>query len=129
MDFFCIPIACGCPTKIKQDEAGPARVCPNCHNASVISAKSRTWFEFCFVPLFPFSSDRVWKCGICQWEVERNKGFEPQVAGQGYIHPGQSGQYQQPGYGPPMQGYMPPPQGGMQYPGPNQYPAQGQYGR
>lgn len=26
----------GCPTKLKQDDAGPARVCPNCHNASVI---------------------------------------------------------------------------------------------
>lgn len=30
---------------------------------------------------------------ISEWEVERNKGFEPQVAGQGYMHPGQPGQY------------------------------------
>ncbi|KIM87569.1 hypothetical protein PILCRDRAFT_815127 [Piloderma croceum F 1598] len=79
--FFCIPIMFGCTTKIKPDGDQPARVCPRCHNASVISANSRNWFELCFVPLVPMSSKHIWMCSICQWNVPLQQGWEPPVAG------------------------------------------------
>ena len=49
--FFCIPIMLGCPDKIKQEGDGTPYVCPRCHNAQVVEAKSRTWFELCWIPL------------------------------------------------------------------------------
>ncbi|KIJ44215.1 hypothetical protein M422DRAFT_30391 [Sphaerobolus stellatus SS14] len=76
-------IVFGCPTKISQDsDSQPARVCPRCHNAAVVSAKSRTWFELFFVPLFPFTSSRIWICGICNWEIPHQANYEPPLPGQ-----------------------------------------------
>lgn len=49
--FFCLPIIFGCPNKIKQEGDGTPYVCPRCHNAQVVQAKSRTWFELCWIPL------------------------------------------------------------------------------
>ncbi|OAX40040.1 hypothetical protein K503DRAFT_715301 [Rhizopogon vinicolor AM-OR11-026] len=104
--FFCLPIIVGCPTKVKPDGDQEARICPRCHNAAMFSAKSRTWFEFCFVPLIPMNSKHVWMCGICQLQVNMQPGqWEPQLAQPGYQHPqlqGQYGQYgvsQNAGYG------------------------------
>ncbi|MBW0466641.1 hypothetical protein O181_006356 [Austropuccinia psidii MF-1] len=70
MCFF-IPLQFGCPTKIAQIEAekDDVRICPHCHNAAVTSCKTRMWFEFCFVPLIPFKSKKVWMCRICRWQV------------------------------------------------------------
>lgn len=77
------------------------------YSAAVISAKSRNWFEFCFVPLIPMNSTHVWLCSICQWQVPLQQGsvdfftsititasynrlrWEPPIANAGYQHPGQ----------------------------------------
>ncbi|KAF9518284.1 hypothetical protein BS47DRAFT_1248305, partial [Hydnum rufescens UP504] len=50
------------------------KICPRCHNAAVFPAKSREWFEVCFVPLVPMSSKQIWLCGICNWEINRGQG-------------------------------------------------------
>lgn len=65
-------------------------VCPRCHNAQVVTGKSRTWFELCWIPLIPFKSKHIFICGICQWQAPQDGQFQPQVAGQpGYAHPPQ----------------------------------------
>ncbi|KAK1925470.1 hypothetical protein DB88DRAFT_195911 [Papiliotrema laurentii] len=56
-------------------------MCPRCHNAAVTGATSRTWFEFFFVPLIPFSSNHIWICTICQWEMKKGDGPDPQAPG------------------------------------------------
>ncbi|OCH95494.1 hypothetical protein OBBRIDRAFT_788049 [Obba rivulosa] len=86
MDFiFCLPIIFGCPTKIKPEGDQSPRICPRCHNASVHSAKSRTWFELCWVPLIPMNSKHIWICSICQWNLPKQtgqqQGWEPAVPG------------------------------------------------
>ncbi|EIW85410.1 hypothetical protein CONPUDRAFT_80011 [Coniophora puteana RWD-64-598 SS2] len=114
MDFiFCIPIMVGCPTKIKPEgENQGGRICPRCHNASMFAAKSRQWFEFCFVPLIPFKTRHVWMCSICQLQVDTQQGWEPPVA-----HP--QGNFQRPGIQGPPQGSWGPQgdYGGSQYQG------------
>ncbi|KAK2467038.1 hypothetical protein APHAL10511_001296 [Amanita phalloides] len=68
--FLFLPIIVGCPTKYKAlDGQQLARVCPHCHNASLICAKRTTWFEFFFIPVVPISSKRVWMCHICRWSA------------------------------------------------------------
>jgi len=42
--------------------------------AAVSSAKSKEFFEFCFVPLIPMSTKHVWLCSICRWEVPIQQG-------------------------------------------------------
>ncbi|PWN37864.1 uncharacterized protein FA14DRAFT_114134, partial [Meira miltonrushii] len=85
---FCIPIIFGCPTKIKQEGGGQAHVCPRCHNAQVVTGKSRTWFEVCWIPLIPFKAKHIYICGICQWQAPQDGQYQPQVAGQpGYAQP------------------------------------------
>ncbi|EJU00402.1 hypothetical protein DACRYDRAFT_68581 [Dacryopinax primogenitus] len=101
-----IPLICvwGCPTKIEQDASGPAMICPRCHNASVHNAKSRMWFEFCFVPIIPCQSEQIYFCSICSWEVNRQGNPAPPIA----PGPGQQYQQLQPGYQPapnPNQGW------------------------
>ncbi|OSX65179.1 hypothetical protein POSPLADRAFT_1038968 [Postia placenta MAD-698-R-SB12] len=104
MDFiFCLPIIFGCPTRIKPDGDQTPRVCPRCNNASVTSAKSRLWFELCWVPLIPMRSERVWMCSICQWRVPIQPGWEPAVPNYNF-QPGRPNQWQ-----PPPSGYMAPP--------------------
>lgn len=112
MDFcFFIPVIFGCPTKIKS-EGGQAHVCPRCHNAQVVPAKSRTWFEVCWIPLIPLKSKHIFYCNICQWKADQDGQFQPQVAQGG---PGYQNQPQQYGYGPPPGG-----QPGYGYPPPKQ---------
>ncbi|PLW23815.1 hypothetical protein PCANC_00790 [Puccinia coronata f. sp. avenae] len=79
MCFF-IPLQFGCPTKIAQVDAekDDIRICPQCHNAAVTSCKSRMWFEFCFLPIIPFKSKKVWLCTICRWQAINN-GQGPQA--------------------------------------------------
>ncbi|SPO38894.1 uncharacterized protein PSFLO_04373 [Pseudozyma flocculosa] len=107
-DFcFFIPVIFGCPTKIKPEGSGGAYVCPRCHNAQVVTAKSRTWFELCWIPLIPLKKKHIYICGICQWQTEQGGGFQPQQAmagGGGYHGPPPGGQGGYGGYGPP-QGY------------------------
>ncbi|TCD61676.1 hypothetical protein EIP91_008098 [Steccherinum ochraceum] len=127
MDFFiCLPIFFGCTDKIRPDGDPTPRVCPRCHNASVISAKSRMWFELCFLPVIPMSSKRIWVCSICQWAVPiQPGGWEPTAPqyGQGYPQQGQwQGQWQQ---GLPS-GYQSPPASGYIGPPPNAYSPTGQ---
>ncbi|EJD05763.1 uncharacterized protein FOMMEDRAFT_78069, partial [Fomitiporia mediterranea MF3/22] len=64
----------GCPTKIKPDGDQSPRVCPRYSISSVFQAKSRTWFEICWIPLIPMNSNRIWCCGICQWRVPLQQG-------------------------------------------------------
>ncbi|KAK9896323.1 hypothetical protein P389DRAFT_171447 [Cystobasidium minutum MCA 4210] len=122
MDFFCLPILCGCSTKIS-GEGNDARVCPRCHNLAVQPAKKREWFELFCIPIIPYSSDHVWICSICNWQVTRNGNFEPMRPQQ--YQPQPQG-YMQPGYGPP-QGYeqqqhmQAHPQQGYQQPGYQQH--------
>ncbi|KAI0094025.1 hypothetical protein BDY19DRAFT_920276 [Irpex rosettiformis] len=115
--LLCIPISFGCPTKIKPDTDADLtpRICPVCHNAAVQPAKARTWFELCFVPLVPMKSRRVWVCPICQWSMNIQPGWQPQVVGnyqpgpQDWLGMAPSGSYPQqyqPGYQP---GYPPSP--------------------
>lgn len=42
--------------------------------ASMFAAKSRKWFELCFVPLIPLGSRQVWVCGICQLQTDMQSG-------------------------------------------------------
>ncbi|KAJ8699517.1 hypothetical protein PTI98_002626 [Pleurotus ostreatus] len=103
--FFCLPILFGCQTKIKPDASQPPRICPRCHNASIVAAKSKLWFEFFFVPIFPMSSDHIWICTICQFRAPLQTGqWEPQVASNfGYFPPPQQQNWtapNQPGYQP-----------------------------
>ncbi|TFK62184.1 hypothetical protein BDN72DRAFT_848928 [Pluteus cervinus] len=104
MDCLFIPILFGCNTTVKPEgDQQAARVCPNCHNASVIRAKTKDWFQICFVPVIPMSSQHIWLCHICQWKMKQQQGgWEPQVpnAGPNYPPPGwvpPSGQYAQAG--------------------------------
>ncbi|KAG7563142.1 hypothetical protein FFLO_01450 [Filobasidium floriforme] len=91
-------------------------MCPNCHNPSVVQAKSSDWFEFCFVPLFPYHRSHIWMCNICRFQQPQGNGWEPQRAPEGYQRPGQ---FQQPGAGyPPQQGMMMGPGGGHPQGGP-----------
>ncbi|CCM06229.1 uncharacterized protein FIBRA_08475 [Fibroporia radiculosa] len=81
--FFCIPIVFGCPTKVSPSGDQTPRICPRCHNASVVSAKSRMWFELCFVPLIPMRSKHIWMCSICQWNIPMQQGWEPPLPSYG----------------------------------------------
>ncbi|KAL7419285.1 hypothetical protein Q5752_006122 [Cryptotrichosporon argae] len=65
--------------QVKQDAPEPGRVCPRCHNAAVVGASSRTWFEFFWIPLIPFKKHRIWICGICRWEMNMGTGPDPQA--------------------------------------------------
>jgi len=99
---MCLPIIFGCPTKIKPEGDQTPRMCPRCNNASVISAKSRMWFELFWIPLVPLSSNHIWICTVCQWEVPHQEGYQPAVPGQGFP----PGRQQQPqGMQLPAQGY------------------------
>ncbi|PWN48988.1 hypothetical protein IE53DRAFT_388811 [Violaceomyces palustris] len=101
--FFCIPVIFGCKDTIKQEGSGQAHICPRCHNAQVVTAKSKKWFELCWIPLIPMGSKHIFVCGICQWQAPQDGPYQPPVAqaGGGYYQP------QQYGYGPPPQGYPP----------------------
>ena len=44
-----------------------------CLPDSVASANKRSWFTIC-VPLFPISSQRVWICSVCGWNVPIQSG-------------------------------------------------------
>ncbi|KAI0313075.1 hypothetical protein OF83DRAFT_1066096 [Amylostereum chailletii] len=103
----------GCTTRIKPEGDASPRICPRCHNISAISAKSRTWFEFCFVPLIPLNKRHLWVCGICQWSAPMQQGWEPQLAGPGYSSqqrgPGPMQGSFQPGYQPEYLPQSPPP--------------------
>ncbi|KAF9532333.1 hypothetical protein CPB83DRAFT_847668 [Crepidotus variabilis] len=95
MDFcFFIPILFGCQTEIKPEGDMSIRVCPRCNNGAVTSARSKQYFEICFVPVVPMSRKHIWICSICQWSHPRQDGsWEPMTV-------------QHPGYYPPQ----PPPQ-------------------
>ncbi|KZT53542.1 hypothetical protein CALCODRAFT_439948, partial [Calocera cornea HHB12733] len=119
----------GCPTKISADNSGPPMVCPRCHNPSVHGAKSRMWFEFCFVPLIPCQSEQIWYCPICSWEAAQAGNPQPALAQPGYGGPAQQ-QYTQPGYQPPpnaAQGWGA--QGGWGNQGAHPYPSPGAPGQ
>ncbi|KAI5983817.1 hypothetical protein EDD15DRAFT_2390698 [Pisolithus albus] len=80
----CIPLVFGCPNKIKPMSGDQSpRICPR---SSMFAAKSRTWFEFCFVPLIPLRSKDVWMCGICQLQTIMQPGWAPPIAGPGHMH-------------------------------------------
>ncbi|KAG9318344.1 hypothetical protein JVU11DRAFT_432 [Chiua virens] len=91
------------PTEMRAQESVPdVTTCSSrTLQASMFAAKSRTWFELCFVPLIPFKSRKVWMCGICQLQTDMQPGWAPPLAQPGYQHPGPS-----PGLpGPPPQNY------------------------
>ncbi|KZT69012.1 hypothetical protein DAEQUDRAFT_691558 [Daedalea quercina L-15889] len=105
MDFiFCLPIMFGCPTRIKAHGDQTPRICPRCNNVSVTGAKSRLWFELCWVPLIPMKSNRIWMCSICQWNIPLQPNWEPAFPG-GNFQPGGRGTFQ-PGPYPPQSGDM-----------------------
>ncbi|KAJ7144758.1 hypothetical protein C8R43DRAFT_1013933 [Mycena crocata] len=79
---MCIPVIFGCTDKLKPEGDPATRTCPNCHNSSVLSAKSTSWFELFWVPLIPYSSKHIWLCQICHWKAPHAEGqSEPAVAG------------------------------------------------
>ncbi|KAF8201608.1 hypothetical protein BJ912DRAFT_945873 [Pholiota molesta] len=116
--FLCIPIVFGCPSKIKPEGQEAPRLCPQCHNLSVIRAKRTMWFELFWLPLVPIHWKHIWICTICQWnqEVQKNapdQGLEA-TAAQGAVQPsfGATPQAQvaprRPGYQPAYIGQEPP---------------------
>ncbi|KEI36429.1 uncharacterized protein L969DRAFT_28270, partial [Mixia osmundae IAM 14324] len=56
----------GCQTKYKDEHDGSVRVCPRCHNPSIAAVKQTDIFEFCYIPLIPYSSSHLWQCSICR---------------------------------------------------------------
>ncbi|KJA18581.1 hypothetical protein HYPSUDRAFT_45128 [Hypholoma sublateritium FD-334 SS-4] len=136
MDCFFLPIVCGCSTKISPEGDQTPRICPRCHNAAVTSTKSKEYFELCFVPLVPMSTQHLWRCAICQWAVPIQPGWEPQLVTNVPTQPG--GYYPaQPGMQPNFvpQGYQGAPayqgqqpgQYAVQYQGQQPVQQQGQY--
>ncbi|TFK29781.1 hypothetical protein FA15DRAFT_663044 [Coprinopsis marcescibilis] len=112
--FFCLPVLFGCKTTVKPEGDQNPRVCPRCNNAAVIGAKTRNWFEICFVPLVPLSSKHIWTCTICNWQSPRGNGlWEPALPG--FAPPPPAG-YQPPGWQPAQYQQTPP--------GPSPYPSQ-----
>ncbi|OCF54275.1 hypothetical protein L486_08189 [Kwoniella mangroviensis CBS 10435] len=102
--IMCIPLIFGFPTKFRQDASEPGRMCPRCNNAAVVGGSSRTWFEFFWIPLIPFTKSRIWICTICQWEMKQGDGPDPQPPSQnrwggGYRPPPPPQQSHQPAYG------------------------------
>ncbi|KAF9001913.1 hypothetical protein BDQ17DRAFT_1244018 [Cyathus striatus] len=89
----------GCQTKITPEGDQTPRVCPRCHNAAVIRAKSREWFEFFFIPVIPMSSKHIWICSICNWTLPVQAGWEPQPVASMVAPGGYRGGWQQAGYG------------------------------
>ncbi|WWC58790.1 uncharacterized protein I303_101334 [Kwoniella dejecticola CBS 10117] len=85
--YLCIPLIFGFPTKFSQDADKQGRMCPRCNNAAVVGGNSRTWFEFFWIPLIPFSKSRIWLCTICQWEMKQGDGPDPQPPQQGWGRP------------------------------------------
>ncbi|WVN89124.1 uncharacterized protein L203_104340 [Cryptococcus depauperatus CBS 7841] len=75
---LCIPLVCGFPEKFKQDEPAPGRMCPRCYNAAVVGGSTRTWFEFFWIPLIPFTKHHIWLCSICHWQMRKGEGPDPQ---------------------------------------------------
>ncbi|KAN0124085.1 hypothetical protein V8E52_002575 [Russula decolorans] len=112
--FLFLPLLFGFQNKRRVVDPN-ARVCPKCHNVSVIRATSRMWFSFFFVPVIPFKKKYIWACSICHWYVPTQNGWEPALPtgnpGWGQNQPS----YQQPYQSPHSTGYQPsydsPPQG------------------
>ncbi|KJA18580.1 hypothetical protein HYPSUDRAFT_169073 [Hypholoma sublateritium FD-334 SS-4] len=106
--FFCIPIIFGCPSKIKPEGGESARLlCPNCHNLSVMRAKSTMWFELFWVPLVPLHWKHIWMCTICNWSQKVQKGQDDTKAPAESAAPA-SLATTPPSYTPPRQpGYQP----------------------
>ncbi|KIM49277.1 hypothetical protein M413DRAFT_59260, partial [Hebeloma cylindrosporum] len=72
---LCSILSVGCNTKISPEGEDTRRLCPQCHNVSVLSAKSTTWFELFWIPLLPISRKHIWVCGICQWSQKVTKEY------------------------------------------------------
>ncbi|KAI0273781.1 hypothetical protein BC834DRAFT_966254 [Gloeopeniophorella convolvens] len=114
--FLFLPILFGFNNRLKIVDGTP-RVCPKCHNATVVRATSRTWFSLFLVPVVPFKKRYIWVCGTCNWHVPTQSGWEPALpannAGWGGFQPGYQPEYThvphqagyQPSYGSPPQGY------------------------
>lgn len=111
--MFCFVVGCG--EDFEQTNDGVARICPRCHNASIVGGKKKTYLEFCFIPLsfLPISKKQIWICHICQWFVDADRGEPARVGNTPYGQQGPGGHPQQPGYG---KGPTMTPQGGG-YPG------------
>ncbi|OAV93853.1 hypothetical protein PTTG_11862 [Puccinia triticina 1-1 BBBD Race 1] len=68
----------------------PTECCIGCASSSLSNSavppkslrstprKTRMWFEFCFLPIIPFKSKKVWICSICRWQAI-NDGTGPQA--------------------------------------------------
>ncbi|KAJ3851539.1 hypothetical protein EV368DRAFT_42924, partial [Lentinula lateritia] len=105
----------GCPTKVKPDgHEQTAHLCPRCNNASVFSAKSRTWFELFFIPLIPMNTKHIWMCSICRWVAPMGPDqWEPPIAYQnpqqnfGHVPSNGFQQGYQPSYDQPPNNYPP----------------------
>ncbi|KAH9961202.1 hypothetical protein BGW80DRAFT_1181727, partial [Lactifluus volemus] len=83
------------------------RVCPKCHNVTVVRATSRLWFSLFLVRLVPFKKKHIWICSTCNWHVPIQNGWEPALpAGNGWLGPYQQGTVQ-PYQSPNQMGYQP----------------------
>ncbi|KAH9001512.1 hypothetical protein EDB92DRAFT_1827101 [Lactarius akahatsu] len=103
--FLFLPILFGFSDKLKVIDS-TARICPKCHNATVVRATSRMWFSLFLVPLVPFKKNHIWICSTCNWHVPIRDGWEPALpagnVGWGSYQPGYQYAYQS-----PHQGYQP----------------------
>ncbi|KAI0295574.1 hypothetical protein BC826DRAFT_909126, partial [Russula brevipes] len=91
---------------------GTPRICPRCHNATVVRATSRMWFSFFFLRVIPLRKNQIWICSTCNWNVPAQNGWEPALAsgnpGWSPHQPAHQSPYQigyQPSYETPPHGY------------------------
>ncbi|KAH9998172.1 hypothetical protein BJV74DRAFT_241935 [Russula compacta] len=113
--FLFIPLLFGFQNKLRVIDPTP-RVCPKCHNATVVRATSRMWFSFFLLRLIPLKKNQIWICSTCNWNVPTQSGWEPALpagnAGWNPYQPGYQHAYQsphptgyQPSYDSPPLGY------------------------
>jgi hypothetical protein len=50
--------------------SGGTRVCPNCGNrAEWKTLRIRSWFTLFFVPIFPYKTETISMCPICEYGI------------------------------------------------------------
>lgn len=65
----CMPMAFGCPSRLKADGESIQRICPTCNDLAVSSATAERWVMCFFIPTISLRSERYWVCSTCEWRA------------------------------------------------------------